>query len=1447
MALFVFQTENCRSDAQTHGVTSDVEKLIQRVEDSQSLSVFDPFPPPYLVKKKLGGRQGRLIASRRSVGDHAVVVLLAVMIRGQRAYESEFAVDPVGYGRQHFDHLIDHDALSMFVANRLQHAPPPEKNTPSEAEYAFLYSAFAHHGVELADRLVCESSYWVSQVEQHRIANQLALLNGPCLEILSKPHGLQFVPVPGKAGWGIWAFNEADRTLLLAPATDSTIQEAEKLAREVGAQLSGQGAEAILRASRRAYPALLLADDELWIDLEKESVANMALSPEESGVLASARHPDHPFPLFINGRAGSGKSTILQYLFTDLLFCYLKRAEMTGMAPPLYLTANGELLRRARTFIERLLRNEATFSPEGGRSLVEANQDILDESFREFQPYLLSLIPPEVRSSRFLRSHHVDYSRFRALWMDRFGKDQQAVRTFGPDVSWHVIRTYIKGLSAEGYLEVDEYSQLPQNQLSVTTDTFKAVFDRVWKGWYAELLEDGALWDDQDLTRYILDEGLARPKHPAIFCDEAQDFTRQELNLLLRLNLFSDRALPPHDLGRVPFAFAGDQFQTLNPTGFRWDAIKASFVEKFIHELDPAQRSGRTDLNYRELKYNYRSTQRIVRFSNQVQALRAALFTDSDVRPQEPWTHTPDAFPVVWFRANDAEFWKRFRDQPGLVVIVPCNEGEEAAYVASDPHLKQHVVVEDDVPLNVVSASRAKGCEYPSVVVYGFGATAAAAPLNLDVAAELSGDGAISGNRSLALQYFINRLYVAVSRPKRRLIIVDTVEGFECLWKSALDQSLEADVLRRIRNGREIWAEQVEGATAGRAEDLTKETAGDPLENAKAFEDEGLARRDAFLMVQAAQAYRSAGQQLKAHECRARAFEFDGSFLEAGEHFFDVGFARDGIRCLWRAGAQGRAQLRRRVGEFPEIRSDIEYQWAAALEGTLAPTEVLTLLQALVARLDGDAAFAEAAAGDDVWSRAVEALLQKALAAPAVWADGRAGLIAATVDGLRERGLRVPAEVLGAVYFKAERFADAVLAWDTGNGARPAEYLRAKAASEPYPQRLTALSKLGLDSEILRDYEAHPGVELSREQAGALVEALGRAGRTQEAADLAWANGNVDQLLALAKASRELDRSEADSLLIAGVQQLVAEGRWEPIVNFVASQRFTPSRDWTHDAMRKWTEAQRPRLHQALVRALARSERLPESPAHIQRQMTEFVKGFLGSHGGRWRTSVTFAEAGAALERGGRFVEAITFYERVGEDGESEAEKRFAWTRWLVCKDRQLQHELAQGASKKAEGIRRDIKRVQGELQIGSVAELDRFPPLRPLTLRGTVEESESSPTQDPKPRPATTNTTAPGFTAPALDDIGSAILGSFKIDVSRKAGRVNITNTETLEMAFLREADGVFGGEGDFRSEGAGRWISDKWNMALTKDGPPNATTVTVTLRRLGLGVVVRMDRSAT
>ncbi len=284
MAIFVYVTDRCMDQARTHGFGDDVIRFAARVEDAQTTSMFDPFPPPYLVKKKLGSRQGRLIADLRTVGDHAVIVFLGVLIRGDREYEVEFVRDPHGYGQQHFNGLVTETDLQEFLEERTRTSPPTPKPEPSASEYEYLYSALTAHADSVPDDLICETKEWVVQVAQERIARQLVLLYRPCLDALSREPGLHFVPVSGKPGWGIWAWRTPSQLVLLLPATDTNADEIEAQARQMAAAFEGSDATAILRASRRAYPALILAEDELWIDLEKEPIANIALSPEESEV-----------------------------------------------------------------------------------------------------------------------------------------------------------------------------------------------------------------------------------------------------------------------------------------------------------------------------------------------------------------------------------------------------------------------------------------------------------------------------------------------------------------------------------------------------------------------------------------------------------------------------------------------------------------------------------------------------------------------------------------------------------------------------------------------------------------------------------------------------------------------------------------------------------------------------------------------------------------------------------------------------------------------------------------------------------------------------------------------------------------------------------------------------------------------------------------------------------
>lgn len=1291
-------------------------------------------------------------------------------------------------------------------------------------EYDFLYGVFSHQQGSELDLLVLETKEWVERVSQERVSKQLAILVRPCRESLGKSESepsLHFLSVAEKPGWGIWAMCMPGRVVLLTPAIDTTSTNDEVVAKALFAKLRVGDEKAMLRACQRAYPAVILADDDLWIDLEKEPLANIALSPEESELLESVRKsdPQSGFPLFINGRAGSGKSTILQYIFADLLFYYLSKQDLWTIAVPLYLTASGDLLRHARSFVERLLRSEATFSQQLNAELIAKNIEILDGAFRQFQPYLLSLIPQEERKG-FSRSARVDYGRFRRMWVDRFGKEPRAWADCGPDLSWHIIRTYIKGMSSETYLEPDDYLQLPENQITVSREAFKTVYDRVWSGWYQRLRETEGLWDDQDLARYVLDKNYVRSVHPAIVCDEAQDFTRLELELLLRLNLFSDRSLQPTDIHRIPFAFAGDQFQTLNPTGFRWDAIKASFVEKFIFELDPTRRSGKVDLNYRELKFNYRSTDTIVKFGNSVQALRAALFQIAELRPQIPWSVEVDSLPVTCFYSNDGSFWKKFRENPGFVVIVPCGEDEEARFVNEDSVLAENIQMQDGVPMNVLSAMRAKGFEYPAVIVYGFGSQ-----LENDITTHLpKEEGEIDVGKSLTLQYFMNRLYVAVSRPKQRLVVVDTDAGFERLWTYIEDDELRARVLSAIKNGDRIWGGETEGMDFGTAEALTRETTGNSHENARAFEADGRARHDAFLLRQAAQAYHTAGILPKARECRARALEIEEKFCAAGEAFFEADFAiPDGVRCFWRAGREGWERLIQESDTDPRVNKEMECQWARGIIKGADPAAAMELLSSLTQRLGKEDAFVERCEEEPSWRQALSAILQHVIEAEELPSDGDEfwTRLAQMIDRVRQHGLDVPQAACAQVYFWAKQYEKAISLWERSGDVRSVDYHQAKAAVTPYPERLQSLAVCGASQKIVDLYRENPKASLSADQAKVVCNALRETGCEAEAFQVAWAESLADPMLRLVgSALARADWEAAKAALRAGIVLLVRQENWDPLIKFVTSQDFIPGSEWQGKEYKRLVQEQVEGMKLDLIRALARSQGLVNAPKEIQQKMSSFLRRHLRVKGGTdWKSQCPVMEAGAAIERGGRFTDALAFYDAVLNSKECSAEeKQFARVRRLINKKHQVEYETAVGAKDTARRMEHDLKMEMTALRIATMDGIEEFPHLAAIEIQGWPESGTEAGTikeiaavgRSDKPMSVSS------FQEPIRPDAAVFSAGPFRFQYSRKLQRCNIEHIDTMTTAFIKVSERAVGGEVEFHQVDAVGWLCDSWKMRV-------------------------------
>ena len=945
MALFVYATPEVQKDAQHYNMKEFLDMTQQKLEKEQHVVGFQSFPYPYLRKRS---NNFRLVASRHEFEEHVVITLLRIFVRSNDDYRA-FLDDRDQFRKRMLAPLAPDDTLRAVLAQRLDSHDVTSVPFPSSEEEAFLHVNLNLNPTGSSDIIVCESHAWVESFKKN--PNLQTKLSAIYLELIKLVQAPELGP--GIHRWQAGSeeiayryFLEQHKLLLIAPINQrggNSAQVLEKYEQLAGREDSEVADEDIGKCTRRSYPELILADEDMWIQIQQNTEANLALSFEEAQVLesAAAGHKSHEvtgFPLFINGRAGSGKSTILQYLCAEYLGKYLE-SEQHAFSPPAFFTYNTELLEKSKTVVRSLLKHGHAHLIKGD---VPEDKDIdlvTDSSFFEFHHYLVNLLPSDLQRSTFVPAKQVTYTKFRELWEDKFGRTARARSDYGPDLSWHVIRTYIKGMSLEPDepFDGDDYQVLPAKQKSVTPETFSTIFEKVYEGWYKGLNASG-YWDAQDLAHALIFNDRLEAKFPAIFCDEAQDYTALELEVLFRLNLFSKRTLRAYMSQRVPFVFAGDPFQTLNPTGFRWDAIKANFHLKLLDNLDP-EANGQSGINYRELVYNYRSTQPIVKLCNTIQAIRMNLF-DVPVSPQTTWGDSGAAQHPLYYDVADASVRLNLKNQSELTIIVPADEGEEAAFVEADDVLREIVQRdEENVPRNVLSSNRAKGLEFNRVVLYGFGAAAPAALIQ-----QLREPTEVTPEERLPLEYFVNRLYVAASRPRRRLFIVDSREALDSFWTYMIHQGKFEDLVGRLKK-KEEWQCHLGRIQMGLA-GAWQGDQDDPKEIAERYEREGQARHDPFHMRQAAMQYDSMGDALKAAQTRARAFLFEHKFKDAAQAYRAIGQLDDAIKAYWKGSNW--SELRLLESEHPQIGLKLEVRAARLLN-----EDTLELAEGLKIRLQG--------------------------------------------------------------------------------------------------------------------------------------------------------------------------------------------------------------------------------------------------------------------------------------------------------------------------------------------------------------------------------------------------------------------------------------------------------------------------------------------------------------
>lgn len=1280
MSLFVHLTDNCAKDAKSVGSHDALRELIAKIEREQRFEgLFETAAnSPYRIRNSLSPRkESRLIARELEVGEHSVLVMLGIMSVSHRDYE-RFKVAAREGRATNYDDAYTEAEIAAFVQRRLASDPVPEKPAPTAVEYDMIFSPLSE---AISDLSICETRDWMESVaskeaenRRETIFNALGGLHG------DEQTGGALHAVDGLQIWSrlfeVQPEGGADQTplqmrlLVKIGKAGEARKDVDPAVLALMDKPSPVAAMEVLRVTQRCYPQMILGDKDFWMDVQRDPRANLALSSEELAVLRSAQDVAQGFPLFINGRAGSGKTTILQYLFAEYAKKYLEQAE--AESHPVYFTANSDLLDKARDTVHGLLRSNAPLAASGSGSR-EIDRAKLDPCFKEFHAHMHSLLPADSRRL-FDRGARVTYPVFRKLWEEKFGQSPDARRNYDSAVSWHVIRSYLKGMDPERLFEAADYADFPAKQKSVSDETYQLVERNVWP-WYRDLCQERSLWDDQDLTRHLLEKEVEMPDFTAIFCDEAQDFTRSDLEILFRSSTFARRRVDRGQLNKVPFVFAGDQFQTINPTGFRWEAIKAMFVAKFVRSLSPGVRESAAKLNYKVLNVNYRSTANIVKFCNLIQALRAKLFSLTDVLPQKSWTGEAGAPAVTAINPDDARFWEEIRKNK-VAVIVPCGEEGERDYIESNPILKRHVQYVNGSPdIWVLSTSHAKGLEFPVVVVFGFAREAEA--VHVMEAMAPGGDKA-DEKKELSMQYFLNRLYVAVSRAKSRLIVADDEQAIKGFWSFAMNTSPQAigQILAGIREGEATWRSEVAQMLFATKVEITERVrADDQLAQAESMMLKARAAEAGYLMGLAANAFQDLGKLEQAERCRGEAHFFEGHYAAAAEHFIKAKEAKEALRCFWLAGPLEYAERIVELGvNSVDLKGDVrvvaaEFMLNAKVKNPTFAQGALVLKA--VARSEGLTQITHAK-DSGRWREFVEFVESKLAAvssSPADWVELLGSLEA--IHAAQPEW--TSASMLATACYRAERWPQAATYYEKANATKSREYALAKARSTAYPERLTFLEQLGQHDDIIKDKQLSrtPDDLLKPEHHRAIMKAYLAKKMFREALGAALLARNaigVAEAVEAIKDSKEMMPSALCLLLGWGILGEDTVKRQLTVLRH-KSDAFDYGHQLKCPRLKEYAEACQPEVDRLVLQLLASNpalvgyDRASATTPFRRNYLKELIDKTYYREAEKAKDNFTLAVA-AVLELIDDHDRAYKLYELVTAEGSKDAQRAFAWERW---------------------------------------------------------------------------------------------------------------------------------------------------------------------------------------
>lgn len=449
----------------------------------------------------------------------------------------------------------------------------------------------------------------------------------------------------------------------------------------------------------------------------------------------------HP-PLIVIGPAGSGK--------TALTLEKMKRFQGQGI----YVTLSPYLAENARNMYY-------------GSHYENESQEI---SFLSFKEFLETMRVPDGREIR--------YSVF-AHWLLRFPRQQRVADTHR---LYEEFRGVITGsIVSKPYINREEYMNLGVRQsifLEHERELVYALFEKYLvflkeNGWYdPNILAHGYLKDVQQIYDFVV-------------VDEVQDITNIQLQIILK------SLKTPNN-----FMLCGDSNQIVHPNFFSWSGLKSMFYNSESLETKKIMRI---------LHSNFRNSAAITELSNRLIRIKQKRFGSIDRESTYLMNSLSEKSGDIVFLKDTQkvkqDLNRNVRHSAKFAVLVMRDEEKPLARKFFDTPL-------------LFSIHEAKGLEYENVILLNFvtGERQNFQEIIRGVNEEdLEGEiqymrASDKTDKSLDVyKFFINSLYVAVTRAVQRLYIVEGDTQHPLLQKLGMSNALEQVLVKTEQSTKEEW------------------------------------------------------------------------------------------------------------------------------------------------------------------------------------------------------------------------------------------------------------------------------------------------------------------------------------------------------------------------------------------------------------------------------------------------------------------------------------------------------------------------------------------------------------------------------------------------------------------------------------------------------------------